>query len=372
MGEKNMTTVLFKKGLVFAVMLLMTIVFSPIGNARFFEQDTFREIDSVDNIISNNLFSYRWNARDITVRLFEIIENNGNISVNATIYLPIPCSLFSQEIYSPLKYDVIPDGYKTDRWGQEVAYYNETISPDHNFTLSWEINATIYSIRYFLLPWLVTGEIPEDIKTKYTADDTKYQINHPCIQNIVSEVTGHTNNILLKAIKLHNYIGNHLEYVLDDKWDDAPTVLQRGNGSCSEYCFVYIALLRAAGIPARYVGGTVFKTDETPYVDKVFHRIVEIYFPNYGWIPVDPTWNDYTKLPFFYFGSHQNNFLILNIGGGSSTYLDWNYCHWEEWTPASENVDVNISFTWEKWERPSGIHRDINSNKILEWLSRLK
>jgi hypothetical protein len=103
------------------------------------------------------------------------------------------------------------------------------------------------------------------------------------------------------------------------------------------------------------MGGTVFKENKAPYVDNVFHRIVEIYFPNYGWIPVDPTWNDYSKIPFFYFGSYQNKFLILNIGGGSSSYLDWNYCHWEEWTPPLENVDVNISFIWESWKKTSKI-----------------
>jgi transglutaminase-like putative cysteine protease len=213
------------------------------------------------------------------------------------------------------------------------------------------INATIYTLRYIVLPWMVKGEIPQEIIENYTADEDKYQINHPLIQNIVNDITANTDHLLIKSIKLYNYIKNHLEYILDDRWDDAPTVLLRGNGSCSEYCFAYIALLRAAGIPARYVGGTVLKTDDMPYVDSVFHRIVEIYLPYYGWIPVDPTWGDYMKIPLFYFGSHQNNFLILNIGGGPSEYLDWNYCHWEEWIPETDNVTVELSFTWENWKR---------------------
>ncbi|MCD6331566.1 MAG: transglutaminase domain-containing protein [Thermoplasmata archaeon] len=49
------------------------------------------------------------------------------------------------------------------------------------------------------------------------------------------------------AIKLHDYVIKTLDYAIDGRWDDAPTVLKRGNGSCSEYCFAYIALCRAAG-----------------------------------------------------------------------------------------------------------------------------
>ena len=40
-------------------------------------------------------------------------------------------------------------------------------------------------------------------------------------------------------------------------WNTAPIVLERGNGSCSEYTFVFISMCRAAGVPARYVGSVV-------------------------------------------------------------------------------------------------------------------
>jgi len=40
------------------------------------------------------------------------------------------------------------------------------------------------------------------------------------------------------------------------------SVLKRGSGSCSEYSFVMIAMLRAAGIPARYAGSVVIRGDD--------------------------------------------------------------------------------------------------------------
>ncbi len=309
------------------------------------EHNTEKSKDCVFETIS-----YRWNPKEIKLIVSETVENNENYSINATLFLPIPKNTSHQQIHFPISYNIPPDVYYKDSWGQRIASYQREISPGDNVSIQWMINATIYTTRFVLFPWLVHGEIPKEIIETYTKDEEKYNINHPLIKKIVKEETGSISNPLIKAIVLCNYVKNQLSYVLDDRWDDAPTVLTRGNGSCSEYCFVYISLLRSAGIPAHYVGGTVFKSDKAPYIDTVFHRIVELYLPNYGWVPVDPTWSKYCKIPFYYFGMIQNKFFIFNIAGGSSEYLDWNYCHWENWIPHSENVEVNLSMIWKQWQ----------------------
>ena len=160
----------------------------------------------------------------------------------------------------------------------------------------------------------------------YTADDTKYKINDPYIKNIVQDVVGGINNILIKAIKLHDYVIDNLEYSHDGKWDDAVTALKRGNGSCSEYSFVYIAMCRAAGLPARYVGSVVVRGDDASF-DDVFHRWVEVYLPNYGWIPVDPSGGDKAspRDQANYFGHLSNRFLITTENAGGSEYMGWTY-----------------------------------------------
>ncbi|MBN2065331.1 MAG: transglutaminase domain-containing protein [Candidatus Thermoplasmatota archaeon] len=298
---------------------------------------------------------FRWNAREITIQFTEHITNNGNITKNVTTYLAQPQTLYKQEIHGPIVYSPTPDGFKTDRWGQVAAHYNHILAPNESVTISWELNATLYAVQYILFPWRVRGEIPQEIIDQYTVDDEFYKINDPYIQNITKEVIGKEQNLLRKAKKLHNYVINHLEYVLDDVWDDAPTVLKRGNGSCSEYCSAYIALCRAADIPARYKGGTICKK-EAPYEDRVYHRIAEIYLPSYGWVPIDVTYDDYTKLfKYANFGSDNNNLFIFSVGGGSSEYLDWNYHHWHEISPSPENIDITKSATWLRWEKTKTI-----------------
>ena len=67
-------------------------------------------------------------------------------------------------------------------------------------------------------------------------------------------------------------------------------------GYCEYYASAMAVLLRAEGIPARVVGGyfpAPFDPDEGGhlYREKNAHLWVEVFFPQYGWIPFEPTAN---------------------------------------------------------------------------------
>ncbi len=344
----------WKRSIAIIVILYFIVpLTSPLTNDSFFEQEN-EEIQRDENFYmgcSDNSPEYlsfpffRWGAKDVIIEYREEVTNNGNETINITTYLAVPPSLPNQEI-KKVEYDTEPDEFKKDRWGQEAACYSYTIAPKETITLSWTAEAKIYNIRYILLPFLAKGEIPEDIANAYTADDEKYKINHPLIQSIVQQVAANETSILIKAIKLHDYVIDRLEYALAGGWDDAPTVLERGNGSCSEYCFAYIALCRAAGIPACYKGGT-YQGGDIPHVDDIFHRMVQIYLPGYGWIPVDMTFDEWI-FHHYAFGAHTNKFFALMAGGGSSEYLNWNY-HRFHIAPEGAHIDTNSSATWHQW-----------------------
>ena len=108
---------------------------------------------------------------------------------------------------------------------------------------------------------MTVDEIPADISNLYLADNEKYMISSPVIQNAAREAVGDEKNAYWIARKIFNYIIDKMYYEMAGGWNTAPTVLSRGNGSCSEYSFVYISMCRAAGLPARYVGSVVVRGD---------------------------------------------------------------------------------------------------------------
>lgn len=57
-------------------------------------------------------------------------------------------------------------------------------------------------------------------------------------------------------------------------------------GVCQDFSQVFIAAARAAGIPARYVGGYFLRTDQTE--QEAGHAWAEAHVPDLGWIGFDP------------------------------------------------------------------------------------
>jgi transglutaminase-like putative cysteine protease len=202
-----------------------------------------------------------------------------------------------------------------------------------------KVKAKLYQTKYFIFPERVGSlkDIPKEIKQKYLADDTKYSISDPFIQKSASEAVGEETNPYWIARKIYDYVKEKMFYELSGGWNIAPTVLKRGSGSCSEYSFVYIALCRAAGLPVRYAGSVAIRGDDAS-TDDVFHRWCEVYLPNYGWIPVDPSGGDQPspEAQAAYFGNLANKYLITTVGGGGSEYLEWSYNSNETWTSSGK------------------------------------
>ena len=280
-----------------------------------------KDYDVIEKTVKNDNpeLSYPVNVK---ITYENTITNNGPSTLTATTYFAVPPSLPNQEIkeitFSPDSFIMV-----IDNWGQQIAYYTRNIDVGKTSTVSYTVEATLYYMRYNIDPDEVTGEIPKDILDRYTTDEEMYKINDPVIMGAVEEAVGDEENLYWKAWKIHDYIKSHLYYKNDHRWDDAPTVLSQGHGSCTEYTWLFIAMCRAAGIPARYVGGTHYGGHgQVPYYDTAGHRWAQIYLPNYGWIPVDVTFDD-SGGGHTYFGATNNQVFVTTISGGPSNYLGW-------------------------------------------------
>ncbi len=280
------------------------------------------------SIRDNDLFR-RYNERNAVVNYTHEITNFGPGKIlTADIYLAIPQNRSSQLI-NDIKHSNEFTDVLTDASGQECAHFNfKDVKAGETREGDMITNASIYEIRYFIFPDQVgsLSDIPQDIKDKYLLNDEKYQLDHQVIQVALKACLGDESNPYWIARNIYQHLIENMYYEMVGGWNTAPTVLERGNGSCSEYTFVFISMCRAAGLPARYVGSVVVRGDDHS-MDDVFHRWAEVYLPNYGWVPVDPSGGDHAwpRDQANYFGHLDNRFLITTENAGGSEFLGWTY-----------------------------------------------
>ncbi|MCX7953831.1 MAG: hypothetical protein N3A01_01425 [Bacteroidales bacterium] len=269
-----------------------------------------------------------FNTRKVKVSYIYTVCNFGpNVVKEYNVFYACPQSTQFQKIKN-IKFSVKNVEFLKDKWNQKIAKIKLTdIKPLQKIELSMDVEAEISSVRYFVYPHKVgnLNTLPDSVKI-YLKNDDKYRINDTIITNIVKKIVANEKNPYWIARKLYNYVIEKLDYEMAGGWDIAPTILKRGTGSCSEYTFSYIALCRAAGIPARYVGSLVMRGDEVS-IDNTYHRWAEIYLPEYGWIPVDANAGDSSspRTQAEGFGYLPNKFLITTQSGGGSEYLEWSY-----------------------------------------------
>ena len=119
------------------------------------------------------------------------------------------------------------------------------------------------------------------------------------VRDLADDIVDGVDNDYDKAIAVRNYLLRY-PYNLDI---DAPPSDQDGvdyflfdlrEGYCDYYASSMAVLLRAAGVPARYVLGYAsgrYNQARGAYevLELHYHSWVEVYFPDYGWIPFEPT-----------------------------------------------------------------------------------
>ena len=314
--------------------ILVTEAPGPVSRGLCYDGKNLWNVDYQHDLVyclktRDNERMIRTNERRGKVVYTHQIKNMGPGKVlTADIHLAIPANRDNQDIIS-IEYNTSATDRITDRWGQETAHYHvKDILPGETHLVEMTTLANTYDVNYFIFPDQVgpLTEVPAEIRSRYLEDNEKFQMGHPVIQKALKVAVGDEKNPYWMARKIFNHIIANMYYEMTGGWNTAPTVLARGNGSCSEYTFVFISMCRAAGIPARYVGSVVVRGEDAS-MDDVFHRWAEIYLPGYGWIPVDGSRGDreWPRDQAMAIGHLNNGLLITTQSGGGSETMEWTY-----------------------------------------------
>ena len=112
-----------------------------------------------------------------------------------------------------------------------------------------------------------------------------------------------SKNATQTAQNVYDYVQNKIEYFgYFPKTFGAKYALSVNKGDCSEFSRAFVALCRAASVPARVVCGYTSVWSGTPK-----HDWVEYYDEKIGWIPVDPTTGSGKK-----FNSLENKYVYMS------------------------------------------------------------
>ena len=129
--------------------------------------------------------------------------------------------------------------------GEWMNYTSECASNDYTFTMT----ATgIYNFRFYVMD-KTAGVTYLLVNFNISVSDDKYPSVDLIVRSAVAECNSKTDGSeYAKALWLHDWLLDQLEYDKTLKWSSAESALTRGLGTCQSYESAYAKLLTAAGI----------------------------------------------------------------------------------------------------------------------------
>jgi hypothetical protein len=266
---------------------------------------------------------------------------------NALVSCRIPVSNRYQQIVD-LAIEPAPEASSKDSAGQTLAMVDlGTLAPSQ--TKGVRIICWIKSKTAVITPAGEKGQegketLSDEQRTAYLEDAPPFGVEQ--LRKIAQEISARAASPMGRAKAIFEYMTTKFEYDMRDHLDAAPAVIERKEGSCSELAFAFVALCRAAGVPARIVTSFRNREGATPSVDWVGHRWAEFYADDIGWVPADPTnqINGFGKKSYW---ARQDPEFIALVDDGSKEVVS---PRWEAmvpfYKPAQSKVETKRYATW--------------------------
>jgi len=213
------------------------------------------------------------------------LENTEEIETRQKIALP-PDTAYQKVTYWQINPE--PENVEVDDDGNWLAVF--ILRPQDKILVSVSGQAKI-----FAQPIL---EVPKKINfTEHLKEEKYWEVNEPEIQELAKR--------LKTPRAIHEFVVSTLEYDFSRarigvKRLGAKLALKNpGRAICMEYTDLFIALARAAGIPAREINGFSYTTNSylkpLGLVQDVLHSWPEFWDEEKKkWVQIDPTWQDTT------------------------------------------------------------------------------
>lgn len=146
------------------------------------------------------------------------------------------------------------------------------------------------------------SQIPEEILKANTSAAKYWESDDKEIQKVANElksqVAGEDKNVYELINNTYKFVVDRIDYSEVKRFginerQGALATLQGGAAVCMEYSDLFIALMRAQGVPARGAFGYGYSALDSETTGTTSHQWAEVYIPTLGgWISVDTTWGE--------------------------------------------------------------------------------
>jgi transglutaminase-like putative cysteine protease len=138
------------------------------------------------------------------------------------------------------------------------------------------------------------------------------------IADLAKEHTSGDTTDLAKAQHIYDYVLATMKYDrTGEGWGrgDAIWACTAKRGNCTDFHSLFIGMMRASGIPARFEIGFPLPIGKSEGEIPGYHCWAEFYQNGIGWVPVDASeaWKNPSKRDYF-FGAHDENRVLFSYG----------------------------------------------------------
>jgi len=198
--------------------------------------------------------------------------------------------------------EIIINQYPSENERQHIIS-TETFPETTNYSFQWQQAPDNLSFLILSHVQTMNKQIKVDKKIPFPLEEEFDFYMHstdtidfyePAITNQAAQLAQGEDDLYVLVFKVASWIEQNIAYSLEtitiNASQPASWVLENKKGVCDEVTNLFIAYMRALGIPARFVSGYAY-TSETYFSEPWGpHGWAEVYFPGYGWVPVDITY----------------------------------------------------------------------------------
>ena len=218
----------------------------------------------------------------------------GVESNSSKVWMPVPRYWDGNGVQSISINEISPepDDWYRDDTGTEILYWQNYSGKKQVYKVKFDVVLAHANLFIDSQENISSYDKNTYLYNKFTSSDNLIQADADEIITQALSIIGNETNPYRQARLIHKWMTKNISYEPGQR--DAISVLRNKHCACGGRAFLFVALCRSIGIPARTVAGI-----HTPGSDNItsgnwpdrtmgYHIWAEFYLPEHGWVQVDP------------------------------------------------------------------------------------